>query len=119
MAVFEAVFMDAVCGKTRKPFILRFDVGADDKWVLTYGLTTVPSGSGEGSKRKVDLTNFRFGPQYKCPYCGQDGLVQCGCGRGLSCKSSHSDDFVCGHCGKSGTVNGSIDSLEGKSGRGQ
>ena len=119
MAVHEAVFMNAACGKTKKPFALRFDVGADGKWVLTYGLSSAPSGTGSGKIRKVDLTNFRFGPQYKCSHCRQDGLVECSCGRGLSCKSSRSADFVCGHCGKNGTVDGTIESLDGKSGRGQ
>ena len=116
MAKNEAVFLPVNCEKTHKVFYARYDFAYDRVWVLTYGLKDKPidtSGStlGDGVLR-IDLSNSRTGPQYKCPYCGNTEFVRCGKCKKLTCYSGKGI-FVCDHCGNKGEVNGTIDSLEG------
>lgn len=116
MAKHEAVFIPINCVSTHKTFYARYDYAYDNKWVLTYGLKSIPSdssgGISTGNMSKIDMSNTRVGPQYKCPYCGNYDFVRCGRCHKLTCYSG-SGKFVCDHCGNTGDVNGTIDSLEG------
>lgn len=115
----EAVFLPVNCIKTHKTFYARYDFAYDEVWVLTYGLKEMPSdtsgssGSSDGMS-KMDLSDSRVGPQYKCPYCGSDGFVRCGQCRKLTCYAG-GGSFTCDHCGHKGQVGGTIESLEGNS----
>lgn len=119
-------FLEAKCVKFGEIFYPRYDLGADDSWVLTYGQKNLPIGqktSGDGELR-FNITKMRVGPQYKCPWCGNTDFVRCGkCGK-ITCHDSRSDDFSCVHCGNSGKISGSIsnDDMKGmvkSSGMGQ
>lgn len=115
MAKNEAVFLPINCIGVHRTFYARYDFSYDGVWVLTYGLRTMPTDTpGESSESdfaKIDLSNSRTGPQYRCPHCGNTEYVRCGaCGK-LTCYSGHGD-FVCDHCGNRGSVSGHIDSLE-------
>ena len=116
MAKNEAVILNVNCARTHREFYARYDFAYDGVWVLTYGLKDMPSdtsnSSGGGGLSKIDLSNSRIGPQYKCPYCGNKEFVHCGKCKKLTCYSG-SGRFVCDHCGGSGEINGTIDSLEG------
>ena len=122
MAKNEAVILPINCVRTHRTFYARYDYAYDGVWVLTYGLKDIPSdgieqSSGGGTSR-IDLSNSRTGPQYKCPHCGNTEFVRCGrCGK-LTCYSG-SGKFTCDHCGNTGEVSGTIDSLEGNKRRSQ
>lgn len=122
MAKNEVVFMDIYCTKTRQRFHQRYDFAADDMWALTYGIKDEEfsrmAASDSTRKRKVDFSNFRFGPQYKCPYCGNNDFVRCGVCQKLTCQDG-SELFECAYCGNSGSILGTIDSLEGSKGMSQ
>ena len=115
MAKNEAVFFPVNCIRTHRTFYARYDFAYDGVWVLTYGVKSIESGSSSSygnELSRIDLSKSRVGPQYKCPYCGNTAFVHCGkCGK-LSCYSGKGH-FLCDHCGNSGEVNGTIDSLEG------
>jgi hypothetical protein len=111
-------FTHAKCSKTKKPFIIRFDKGADGKWCMTYGLVPVQPTQNSGSTETMDFSRFRIGPQYKCPYCGNKTIVECGCGS-IGCYDGKSETYYCHECNTSGKVSGSIVSLKGKGGNAQ
>ena len=91
-------FFKAKCEKTGKTFYVRFDLAADDKWCQSYGLKDLPTEGIESSAKtediKIDTSNFRVGPQYKCPHCGNTGIVSCG-----NCHCCH-DGSNMWHCPK-------------------
>lgn len=122
MAKNEAVILPVNCVRTHRTFYARYDYAYDGVWVLTYGLKDIPSdgveqSSGSGMSR-IDLSNSRTGPQYKCPHCGNTEFVRCGrCGK-LTCYSGNGN-FTCDHCGNTGEVSGTIESLEGNKRRSQ
>jgi predicted RNA-binding Zn-ribbon protein involved in translation (DUF1610 family) len=118
MARNEAVFYEIKCRSNKKDFYLRYDFAYDEKWVLTYGLKSLPAEDARESsafgnrKSTIDISQARTGPQYKCPYCGTRGFVRCGsCGK-LTCYD-HSGHFTCAHCGNSGAVSGQIKDMDG------
>lgn len=122
MAKNEAIILSVNCLRTHRTFFARYDFAYDGVWVLTYGSKDVPSNisgsSGSGELFRIDLSNSRTGPQYRCPYCGNTGFVCCGKCKKLTCYSG-SGNFVCNHCGNTGEVSGAIDSLEGDRWRSQ
>ena len=124
MARNEAVFMDIKCTKEKKLFHLRYDFAADDRWVLTYGIrddvfkSMSESENSGKSQKTIDISEARTGPQYKCPYCGNDSYVRCGKCRKLTCYDD-SGRFSCAHCGNSGKVSGVIKDIDGSGGRAQ
>lgn len=119
-------FLEAKCVKTKQVFYPRYDLGADDSWVLTYGQKDLPIGHQVtgGAGPGVQITRRRVGPQYKCPWCGNTDFVRCGrCGK-ITCHSVFDENFSCVHCGNAGKVNGVIsgDDMKGmvkSSGSGQ
>lgn len=114
-------FLELKCEKTHSTFYARYDLAADDRWVITYGVKNLPAGTGGLSQKNVnrDISDVRWGPQYKCPDCGNRGFVRCGkCGK-LTCYSNEGR-FTCAHCGNSGNVEGSIEEISSThGGRGQ
>lgn len=112
----EAVFLPVNCVKEHKTFYARYDRAYGGVWVNTYGLKEMPSEeNGKVSKSgmlRIDLGGARTGPQYKCPYCGNIDFVRCGACSKLTCYLG-SGKFRCDHCGNTGEVTGTIESLEG------
>lgn len=100
-------FVEIRCERTDRTFYLRYDYAADDRWVLTRGVTSLPTGQGPSlgsSNSQVDISNSRTGPQYKCPYCGNTGFVRHHrCGK-LTCRDSRTDTFRCSYCNEKGVV---------------
>ena len=81
MARNEAVILPVNCVSAHKTYYARYDYAYDEVWVLSYGLKEVPSdgvGSSVSGIAKIDISNSRTGPQYKCPYCGNRMFVRCG-----------------------------------------
>lgn len=100
--------MEAKCRKNHRTFYPRYDLAADDCWVLTYGIKDLPQGQSVGSAggAGMDLGRTRTGPQYRCPWCGNKDYVRCGrCGN-LTCYRD--GDFECAYCGNVGKVTGTI-----------
>lgn len=119
-------FLEALCGKHKKVFYPRYDLGADDYWVLTYGVKTLPPGhSSEGAQGPgINIPRRRVGPQYKCPHCGNTDFVRCGRCHKLTCNPDGANSFTCAHCGNTGKITGtiSVDDMKGmvkSSGSGQ
>ena len=119
MARHEAVFIEAECIEYNQKFYLRFDYAADDMLVQTYGVKEKErSARTSGGSRSIDMSQTRIGPQYKCPYCGNDSIVRCGaCGQ-LKCHDSAKTWFRCS-CGHSGEIRGTIQSMSGSVGKAQ
>lgn len=122
MAKNEVVFREIYCVKTRQLFHQRYDFAADDKWALTYGIKdsefVYMDSRHQSNKKKVDFSKLRIGPQYRCPYCGNDSFVKCGHCHKLTCYSGYGL-FECVSCGRTGEVQGTIDSVEGSQGGAQ
>ena len=79
MARNEAVILPVNCVSAHKTYYARYDYAYDEVWVLSYGLKEVPSdgvGSSVSGIAKIDISNSRTGPQYKCPYCGNRMFVR-------------------------------------------
>ena len=116
----NAVLVPITCRQTKKKFYARYDLAYDKVWVLAYGLTEFPEdmGSRDGvgttpEQTKIDLSNMRMGPQYKCPYCGARNFVKCGrCGE-FTCYEPQGGRFECACCGHSGEVSGTLSELGG------
>lgn len=103
-------FLEAKCGATKQTFYPRYDLGADDSWVLTYGVKELPAGqkvSNTGNSR-LDFSDMRDGPQYKCPWCGNHSYTMCGyCGK-ITCYNGKDRIVVCAYCRKKGRIGGTI-----------
>ena len=119
MARHEAIFIEAECSQYNQKFYLRYDYAADDVWVQTYGVKEKErSAHASGQSRSIDMSQTRTGPQYRCPYCGNEDIVRCGaCGK-LKCHDSSSKWFRC-NCGNSGEISGRIRSMSGSVGNAQ
>ena len=102
-------FVEIRCVNTNRTFYARYDLAADDRWVLTRGVTSIPAGQHVGgSSSSVDISNSRTGPQYKGPYCGNTDFVRHGkCGR-LTCLRSGQKHFKCAYCNTEGEISGTI-----------
>lgn len=114
-------FLEAKCVKTKADFYIRFDKAAGGVWCQTYGVKFAPQSTAGTAynKMEIDISKSTFGPQYKCPHCGNTGYVRCGtCGK-ITCMPSNTKDFTCAHCGKTGVINGKIKDISGNSGVGQ
>lgn len=121
MARNEAVILPVKCVSAHKTFYARYDYAYDGVWVLAYGLKSIPadgSGVSASGMSKIDISNSRTGPQYKCPYCGNRNYVRCGRCKKLTCYSGNST-FTCDHCGNVGEVTGTIETIEGDRKRSQ
>lgn len=116
----DLFFLELKCARTHSTFYARYDMGADDRWVKTYAVKNLPVGTGNLSKKNVnrDISNARWGPQYKCPDCDNKSYVRCSqCGK-LTCYSEGL--FTCAYCGHTGDVSGTLNEVTStKGGRGQ
>ncbi len=117
----EAVFIPAICSTTGQRFFIREDIGDDDMWVRTYGLTSLPSeGRQAVSNKTINFDNERIGPSYKCPYCGKRHLVICrNCEVQACCYDGNSEYIYCHADGKKHKVGGPAASISGKAGNTQ
>ena len=116
-------FLEVNCVKNRKKFYIRHDWAADDTWVKTYGVTELPAGeTGNMASMQVNYRGIRTGPQYKCPYCGNRNMIQCGkCGE-YTCFNvpDNSKTACCANCGEGKLSGEYIDSVESQNtGHGQ
>lgn len=125
MAKNETIIIPINCEKTHETFYARYDYAYDGVWVLSYGLKTLPSDinnnfDDSSSVYKIDISNARTGPQYKCPYCGNTGFIRCGkCGGKFTCFSGEGDEAYCDHCKETRKISGTIDNIEGNRGGSQ
>lgn len=103
-------FLEAKCEHTKKTFYPRYDLAADDCWVLTYGVKSLPEGESSDSEPddSLNVRDYRIGPQFKCPWCGNDVYVRCGSCKKLTCHKNGDKSFTCANCGKSGEITGSL-----------
>ena len=105
-------FLEAKCAVCGKTFYPRYDLAADDCWVLTYGVKELPTGMDSSN---ININRRRTGPQYKCPWCGNTDFVRCGrCGK-ITCHDANKDTFSCVHCGNTGKISGVISGDDMKS----
>ena len=116
-------FLEARCANTNKLFYIRFDKAAGGKWCQTYGLKSIPlsaASNGFYNKMEIDLSTTDIGPQYKCPYCGNETYVRCGsCGK-IACADYNDNYFSCPSCGHSGEISDEpLKNVNGNSGIGQ
>ena len=120
-------FLEAKCINKKKPitneyetFYIRYDKAAGGVWTRTYGVIKAPqNATGDSFKQiRIDISQARKGPQYRCPHCGNSAYVRCGCGK-LTCMPASTKEFVCAHCGKKGVITGTIKDIGGSSGVGQ
>lgn len=107
-------FLEAKCAKTGRLFYPRYDLAADDCWVLTYGQKDLPAGqSAETSGSSgIEIKAKRKGPQYKCPWCGNISYVRCGACHRLTCFVHGEKYSTCAYCGEVGEVGGYITDRE-------
>ncbi len=111
----EAV-IPARCGIHKRPFLMlmRSDATA---WKLVFSALP-PQSSGAAPSSRLQLQDsielpgaLTISSGYPgCPCCGDDGLIQCGCGA-FSCKGAaktHGDhtDYLCGTCDTWGCCRG-------------
>lgn len=108
-------FLNARCGKHKRDFYLRYDLGADDCWVLTYGLKDLPVGQNVTDSARFSVRDLRIGPQYRCAWCDNEAYVVCGNCGGITCLSPGSDSFHCAHCNTDGTISGTLSAEDMKS----
>lgn len=82
----------------------------DSTWLLTS--TRPTAASADGPARRALEGAFGIAPEYAgCGSCGASSYVKCGaCGQ-LNCWNGSATTYRCFHCGASGPVSGSIDSL--------
>ena len=72
-------------------------------------LTSAPEPKREPS---LSITGEIFLGTHKCPCCGNDGFVKCGCGA-MTCMPAESKKFKCAVCGVSGTIDHYMSDLSG------
>lgn len=103
-------FLEAKCGATKRTFYPRYDLGAGGSWVLTYGVKELPGGQkvSDTENTRLDFSDMRNGPQYKCPWCGNKSYAMCGhCGK-ITCYNDRDYIVICAHCGGKGKISGTI-----------
>ena len=107
-------FLKAKCVNTNKDFYIRHDFAADDRWVLTYGVKELPDNTASsGATMEVDYSSARFGPQYRCPHCGNANFILCGkCGKYTCHQGGGVKESKCAHCGNEGQIGGNIDTVK-------
>lgn len=64
------------------------------------------------SEPSLSITGEIYSGTHKCPCCGNEGFVKCGCGA-LTCMPADSNRFKCAVCGSSGTIDHYISDLSG------
>ena len=117
-------FIKAICANTKNSFYMRCDLAADDVWVFTYGLKSIPEterGKSSTASSELDMSNSRFGPQYKCPWCGNNSFWKHGkCGN-IICWDDTNDNVTCPTCNTNCNLGGAgtITSLNGSANSGQ
>ena len=68
--------------------------------------------TSEKELKKLDLKAGLFASRtYHCPACGNKDIVRCGKCHRITCYDK-SGLFQCGYCGNSGTVSGTMDSVD-------
>ncbi len=106
-------FLKVKCAENRETFYVRHDLAADDRWVLTYGVKTLPPGeSSFGENMQFNYGSIRLGPQYKCPHCGNRSFFRCGACGNYTCHDKAKKTAICAHCGNDDPIEGSIESVE-------
>ena len=60
----------------------------------------------------LSITGEIFLGTHKCPCCGNESFVKCGCGA-MTCMPANSERFKCAVCGGSGTIDHYISDLSG------
>lgn len=64
------------------------------------------------SEPSLNITGEIFSGTHKCPCCGNESFVKCGCGA-LTCMPADSNRYKCAVCGSSGKIDHYISDLSG------
>jgi hypothetical protein len=107
----DVIFVGMVCSVSGDPGVARV-VRSGAGWNLV-GVSRQRPGSVLPTADTPEATGvFYADPAYSgCFHCGARGFVRCGRCQTLGCWQEESDTFRCGHCGSSGPVTGTIESL--------
>lgn len=103
----------ARCEKTREGFGIRFEERRPRFWAATWAFRTDDRTSKlEGYESTKIEGSFDIDSAFpNCPRCTVKGLFQCGDCQKVSCGPRDLRRAVCGWCGNSGPISGSIRSL--------
>lgn len=105
--------MPARCAKSGDDFSILLG-WVDGKLTMLEGtLEREQKSDASGSSPcKLVLSNGIYsGKHYKCPICGNKGIVRCGKCCRITCRDQ-SGRFKCAYCGNSGTVSGDIKQID-------
>ena len=98
------VFLPVVCSTTKKDYLLRFRLDDSGKYYCAAAhKLEKPITGAEGSAQTINTA--RLGAPLECPYCGSPGIAKCRCGT-LSCHSMSTPVFKCPQCGNVGMLGG-------------
>jgi predicted RNA-binding Zn-ribbon protein involved in translation (DUF1610 family) len=108
----DVILVEMLCSATGHPGIGRL-VHTGTGWNLV-GVSRQRPGTGlPPGDAPVATGAFYADPAYQgCPSCGARGFVRCGKCDHLGCWHEESEVFRCAHCGSSGPITGTIESLD-------
>ena len=91
------------CGHSEKPFGIRLEKQAGN-WVATWAFKINPKSTEKYEEAEIKGAVY-FSKEYPgCPYCGNEGVVVCHCGK-LTCNSTAvGEPFRCAWCGDTGEI---------------
>lgn len=103
-------FKEARCNVVDRLFFVRYDYAADDCWVYTYGIKEIPNQNKISND--IIANQYRRGPQYKCPYCANKGMFECGACGSINCYDDKKKIVECVVCKRKNRVEGYIDNIK-------
>jgi hypothetical protein len=119
--------VDVICVTTKRKFAAYFEQPKPNSWVLMQYIDDSVIGAPQyvrTTSSQHDLISGEIdwglcGTKLFCPYCQSPDLIKCGNCHTMSCHVDTKKDntFHCPSCGNSGTISGTISSLDGSSGK--
>ena len=99
----EALVVLCRCGEVHKPYGIRAEKTAANRWSLTWAFPIKEAAAKrEGYDRSSIGGEVFFSDEYPgCPYCGRRELTVCSCGH-LNCTVVNNGVFTCEWCGSQG-----------------
>lgn len=96
------------CSTTSRKLGIQFECG---KGFVAVGSFSV-SAESDSSEKQEHTGKIYAGTSFKCRYCGNNSILQCGCGI-VSCIKPNEKKFTCPACGQNyDVVTVSIDELK-------
>lgn len=102
------VMLPAVCSAEGSPYLLRYRLGDNEKYVCVaaHRLDAYLEG---GDTKAGEVSASRLCAPIPCPYCGNAALVHCSnCGT-LSCIRPSAKSMTCPKCGEHGQLSRNLD----------